>query len=99
MLKTRKNQSSRSTVDLSSVMNAIGNAEWKYDSKVTKAMIIERTAKETGKREAITFSQAYGELSMWLDKAFANISESGFSDMIAAEIFPRSRVSHQPRRI
>ena len=63
-------------------VRAIANApEPKYDSKTTKAMVIERTA--NGKKEVITFSQSYGELSMWLNVAFANISEDGFSDMLA----------------
>ncbi len=57
----------------------------KYDGKTTKAMIIERTA--NGKTEVITFSQSYGELSMWLNRAFANISEDGFSDMLAETFF------------
>jgi hypothetical protein len=46
-----------------------------FDNSVTKTMVIERVVKESRKKEVITFSQAYGELSMWLGKAFENISE------------------------
>ena len=63
--------------------NAIANAKWKYDSKTTDAFVIERTAKADGAVALIGFSQAYGELSGWLGKSFANISEMGLSDMLA----------------
>ena len=78
--------------------NAVGDAvkamanapQPKYGDSITRAMIIERTA--NGKTEVITFSQSYGELSMWLDKSFANISESGFSDMLAETFFQGAKV-------
>jgi len=63
--------------------NAIANAKWKYDSKTTDAFVIERTAKAGGAVALIGFSQAFGELSGWLGKSFANISEMGLSDMLA----------------
>lgn len=46
---------------------AMAEKKWKFDSATTKAMIIERTT--NGRTEVITFSQAYGELSGWCDKA------------------------------
>jgi hypothetical protein len=58
----------------------------------TKAMFIERFAKETGKREVITFSKAYVELSDWLGRAFENISDKGFSDMLAETFLSRAQV-------
>lgn len=78
--------------DLREAARAIGKAEWKHNSNTTKAMIIERTA-EGGSKEVITFSQAYGELSMWLNIAFANITEMGFSDMLADEFFAGATLS------
>lgn len=65
---------------------AIANSpEQKYGAVVTRAMIIERTA--GGKREVISFSTAYGELSMWLNVAFCDYSEFGLSDMLAETFF------------
>lgn len=66
---------------------ALAEKKWKYSAEDTKAMVITRTANETGAREVITFNRAYGELSGWLNKAFANISEDGFSDMLAETFF------------
>lgn len=87
MLKTKSNRSRRPAIVLRGLVNGFAEAVWQYDTQTTKAMIIERTAKETGRREVITFNQAYGELSIWLGKAFVNISDYGFSDMLAAEFF------------
>lgn len=64
------------------VIQSFAAKQWKYSLTETKAMVITRTAKETGGREVITFAQAFGELSQWLDRAFANISEDGLSDML-----------------
>ncbi len=96
MLNPRTTQTGKSRADfsreVSDAVRAIGNGKWKYDSNVTNAMTIERTVAATGKKETITFSQAYGELSMWLNVSFANISEEGFSDMLAAEFFSGARI-------
>ncbi|MDB5478840.1 MAG: hypothetical protein JWM96_1335, partial [Alphaproteobacteria bacterium] len=75
---------------------AMAEKKWKYDAATTKAMIIERTA--NGKTEVITFSQAYGELSMWLNVTFANISESGLSDMLA-ETFMQKAAIHTRKAV
>lgn len=63
----------------------------KFGSQVTKAMIIERTA-QNGSREVITFSQAYSELSMWINRSFANISEMGFSDALCEMFLSNSTI-------
>lgn len=75
---------------------AMAEKRWKFDSATTKAMIITRTAKETGKTEVITFSQAYAELSGWADRAFVNTSENGLSDMLA-ETFFQGAIVHTPK--
>lgn len=54
--------------DTARFFEALGRAEWEFSAEVTKAMVIERTARN-GQREAITFGQAYGELSMWAEKS------------------------------
>lgn len=66
---------------------ALAAKETKFSIEQTKAMVIERTAKATGKREVITFNQAYGELSMWSKNTFKDVfdednSELGFSDLL-----------------
>ncbi len=66
--------------------------EWKYSLNDQKAMVIIRTAKDSGKKEVITFNQAYAELSQWLDKSFANISEDGFSDMLTETFLQNAEV-------
>lgn len=55
--------------------------EFKFSTAETKAMVIIRTD-NTGRREIITFNQAYGELSLWEGKAFTNVSPDAFSDML-----------------
>ena len=102
---TRKRAGRKSWETRQAFNNTVGNfaqamAEkiWKYDSPVTKAMIIERTAKETGKAEVITFSQAYAELSGWLGKSFVNTSEEGFSDMLAETFFQNAQI-HTPKGV
>lgn len=78
--------------NLTNFVQALAAKEWKFDAATTKAMVIERSATVTGKKEVITFNQAYGELSMWLDKSFANISEDGLSDMLAETFFQGARL-------
>ncbi|MCD9188284.1 MAG: SWIM zinc finger domain-containing protein [Pyrinomonadaceae bacterium] len=82
--------------EVGNTVEAFASADWKYDAETTKKMVIERTAKATGKTEVITFSMAYGELSMWLDKVFVNISERGFSDMLAETFFQGAEL-HTPK--
>lgn len=72
---------------------ALAEKEWKYDLATTKAMVIMRTAKADGRREVITFSQAYSELSMWEGRSFANNSEDGLSDMLC-ETFLQGAAVH-----
>lgn len=66
---------------------ALGRKEWKFDAATTSKMVIERRAKATGEIALITFSQAYSELFDWLGKSFADISDNGFSDMLAETFF------------
>lgn len=89
--KLRKVQPSR-RVEYVGKRNWATPVQTKYDNTITKAMVIERLALATGKKEVITFSQAYGELSMWMNIAFKNISEFGFSDMLAETFFQGASV-------
>jgi hypothetical protein len=84
--------------DVSNFFTALGSASRKFDTETTKAMIIERYAKEAGKTEIITFRQAYVELSGWVDRAFFNTSESGLSDMLAETFFQGAQV-HTPKAV
>lgn len=84
--ETRK----RFDADAQSFFVALSSKKWKFDNETTRAMIIERFSHD--KREVITFNQAYGELSGWLDKSFANISDGGFSDMLAETFFQRAAI-------
>ncbi len=59
-----------------------------------KTLVIER--RWQGKREVITFSQAYTELSGWLGRSFSNCSEWGFSDSLF-EMFIKGSVIHTPK--
>lgn len=78
---------------------SLANApEPKFGRDATKAMIIERVIKETKHKEVITFGEAYGELSMWFNVAFANISPSGLSDMLAETFFQGAAV-HTPKAV
>jgi len=64
----------------------------KFDNAATKAWIVERTAKADDKKDVMTFNQAYAQLQDWLGLAFSNISEDGFSDMLAAMFFEGTQI-------
>ena len=72
--------------DVGNFAAALAAKQWKYSIAQTKAMVIQRTSKADGSREAITCDQAIGELSLWEGRmsrnAFTNTSDDAISDMI-----------------
>lgn len=70
---------------------ALAEKSWKFSVEETKAMIIERTEKVTGKTEVITCNQAIGEIMNWEGRmnrnSFSNISGDGISDMLCDTFF------------
>ena len=78
--------------DVGNFAASFAGAEWKYSLAESDQLQIIRES-FGGTEESILFSKAYGELSMWDKRSFANISALPFSDFLV-ELFLSGATIH-----